>query len=391
MFELPRKNITRADKREARKSNAFFNPFIQPKLTINKPGDAYEQEADAVADKVMRMKDNEGVNQAFFKPAISSVSRKCAACEAEDNELQRKENSTGSSVGASTENYINSLSGGRSLNENERSFFEPRMGYDFSNVRLHTDAAASESAKDINALAYTHGNDIVFDANQYAGDTESGKHLLAHELTHVVQQSGLQRKTIQRANPPGWDELHGYKHPGGATVRITHFTVQGAAADPFSGYVAKAKTMLQEHGLGIDVFEAGTINFPRALQDQDDVKQLRMEAHKKFQDKQNDDKARLPVISAVYSELKGFEAHNLAGQTISGTEWLPFVLLNTGSKSPDNVTLLHEIGHAANVPGAKDIEVGANDAVQNFMLYGTNRTDMLRNQVIAIAKAYFSG
>ncbi|MCW3107229.1 MAG: hypothetical protein JWQ09_1735, partial [Segetibacter sp.] len=63
----------------------------------------------------------------------------------------------------------------------------------------------------------------------------------------------------------------------------------------------------------------------------------------------------------------------------------------TGSKSPDNVTLLHEIGHAAKVPGPKDLEVGPNDAVQNFMLYGTNRTDMLRNQVIAIAQAYFSG
>jgi hypothetical protein len=81
----------------------------------------------------------------------------------------------------------------------------------------------------------------------------------------------------------------------------------------------------------------------------------------------------------------------LNGQTISGTEWLPFVLLNAGNKSADKVTLLHEIGHAANVPGLKDVEVKPTDVVQNFMLYGDNRTDMLKQQVIAIAKAYFSG
>ncbi|MCW3110298.1 MAG: hypothetical protein JWQ09_4804, partial [Segetibacter sp.] len=337
MFQITKKNTAAVDKSEnENRSYSFFKPFIQPKLTINEPNDAYEREADSVADQVMRMKDTESINETFFKPALSSVHRKC---EQEDTEVHRKENNEEPAVGASTETYINSLSGGRSLNENEKNFFEPRIGYDFSNVKLHTDSAANQSAKDINALAYTHGNNIVFAPGQYEPGTENGKHLLAHELTHVVQQSGLQRKTVQRANPPGWDQLHGYKHPGGATVRITHFTVQGAASDPFSGYVSKARTMLQEHGLGIDVYEAGTINFPRPLQDQDDVKQLRMEAHKKFQDKQNDDKARLPAISAVYSDLKGFEAHNLTGQTISGTEWLPFVLLNTGSKSPDNVTL----------------------------------------------------
>jgi hypothetical protein len=119
--------------------------------------------------------------------------------------MQRKEiNSEAQTTSAQTEEYINSLSGGRPLSKDERSFFEPRMGYDFSGVRLHTDSIAAKSAQSVNALAYTSGNNIVFSNEQYSPDTDSGKRLLAHELTHVVQQNSgkVQPKLIQRDPPP---------------------------------------------------------------------------------------------------------------------------------------------------------------------------------------------
>lgn len=78
--------------------------------------------------------------------------------------------------------------GGRALDPPTRQFMESRMGHDFSDVRVHTDAKAADSARSLNAQAYTVGNDIVFQGGAYAPDTEPGRHVLAHELTHVVQQ-----------------------------------------------------------------------------------------------------------------------------------------------------------------------------------------------------------
>lgn len=80
-----------------------------------------------------------------------------------------------------------------------RTFMEPRFGHDFSDVRVHTDAAAAESARQINALAYTVGRDIVFESGQYAPETLAGQKLFAHELTHVRQQSSA--PNISRQEP----------------------------------------------------------------------------------------------------------------------------------------------------------------------------------------------
>ena len=85
---------------------------------------------------------------------------------------------------------LQQLSGtGKSLSPKEKYFFEPRFGFDFSSVQLHTDTKANESARAINALAYTHGNHIVFGKDQYQPASNEGKKLIAHELTHVIQQS----------------------------------------------------------------------------------------------------------------------------------------------------------------------------------------------------------
>ncbi len=149
-----------------------------------------EQEADNIANAVMQSR-SEVQPQSFFL-----LQRKCAHCE-EEEKLQRKEDNAGETkTHSSTENYINTLSGGKPLGEEEKSFFEQRIGYDFSNVRVHNDSTANASAKEVNALAYAHGNHIVFGANEYQPATDDGKKLIAHELTHVVQQGNKQ--TVQR-------------------------------------------------------------------------------------------------------------------------------------------------------------------------------------------------
>ncbi len=121
------------------------------------------------------------------------VRRKCAAPEAEDN-VQRKE--SGNSEAPSVVSDAINSSGSR-MDVGTQSFMENRFGYDFNNVKIHNDSLAATSAESINALAYTSGNDIVFNRGQYSPDTGSGKKLLAHELIHVVQQN----TSIQSKNP----------------------------------------------------------------------------------------------------------------------------------------------------------------------------------------------
>lgn len=85
---------------------------------------------------------------------------------------------------------------GQPLDAATRSFMEPRFGHDFSGVRVHTDARAAESARAVNALAYTVGRDVVFGAGQHQPQSSAGQRLMAHELAHVVQQSGSEQNNL---------------------------------------------------------------------------------------------------------------------------------------------------------------------------------------------------
>jgi hypothetical protein len=161
---------------------------VQTKLTVNQAGDPHEQEADRVADQVMRMPE-------------PSMSRKCAQCEEDEKKLQRKEAGAGPVVAPSIVHDVLS-SPGRPLESVTREFFEPRLGRDFSDVRVHTDSGAAESTRAVNALAYTVGRDIVFGGGQYRPGTASGDRLLAHELAHVVQQGSASHAVVARQTPP---------------------------------------------------------------------------------------------------------------------------------------------------------------------------------------------
>ncbi len=152
-------------------------------VAVSQPGDRSEQEADRVAAQVMRMPSGPLVPAS---PAPTEVS----------------------STAHATAELPSLADGGHPLSRGDRAFFEPRLGHDFSRVRIHAGARAAEAAEAVQAQAFTIGHDIAFGAGRYVPETEDGKRLLAHELVHVVQQdrSGsdaqLQRQTRPLPPPP---------------------------------------------------------------------------------------------------------------------------------------------------------------------------------------------
>jgi hypothetical protein len=170
---------------------------MQTKLPVSTPGDQYEREADRVADQVMRMPDS--ILQSQGKASAHGPS------DWEHPQIQRQANGQGGAEVAS--DFTSRLGSGMPLDTASRSYFEQRFGRDFGNVRVHSDATAARSAREVNAQAYTVGHDIVFDTGRFSPGTDEGRRLLAHELTHVVQQdavSGATRKatTAQRQPNP---------------------------------------------------------------------------------------------------------------------------------------------------------------------------------------------
>ncbi|MFT4016066.1 MAG: DUF4157 domain-containing protein [Agriterribacter sp.] len=195
-----KKHIIPNDKAPCR-NTAFF----QSKLTINQPGDKYEQEADTVAEQVMR---TPGENkQMFFQPQITpinTIQKKCAHCEEEENKVQMKSNGDVTAAEAPAVVHDAIKNTGNPLDAVTKSFMESRFGYDFSDVHIHNDTLAHQSSSAINAKAYTSGNHIVFGAGEYQPATNAGKQLLAHELTHVVQQNNDISRQVQRVPCSGY-------------------------------------------------------------------------------------------------------------------------------------------------------------------------------------------
>ena len=188
----------------------FESDFIQGKLIIGKPNDKYEQEADRVADEVMRMpepqvqrqsEEDEEEEMIQTKPIGDQITpliqRQVEPEEEEEAEPEKEEEETIQTkseeqtpqVTSSLESKINALQGGgQPLSRDTRNFFEPRFGHDFSNVKIHANSNANQLARSINAKAFTKGKDIVFGGGEYSPGSSKGKRLLGHELTHVVQQ-----------------------------------------------------------------------------------------------------------------------------------------------------------------------------------------------------------
>jgi len=172
---------------DARVCSAFPRLALQRKLAIGAVNDPLEHEADRVAEQVMRMPASATVPRA----SPLQLSRKCAECEEEKGKLQRK--SAGQPAPQTAPPVVHEVlrSPGQPLDAATRAFFEPRFGRGFSDVCVHVGAEAAASARAVNALAYTVGHDVVFGENHYGPRSPEGKRLLAHELAHVAQQTGV--------------------------------------------------------------------------------------------------------------------------------------------------------------------------------------------------------
>ena len=225
-------------------SNIIRKTHIQPKLEIGKPDDPYEREADSMAEKVMKApaKTNTIQKQVEEEPVQAKIQRQ--AEEEEDTvqaRIQRQAEKEKEPVQAKIQRQVeeeeetvqariqrqaekeeepvkakiqmqrdtaestnsnlstrlrNTKSSGSAISNVTRNFMEDQFNADFSNVRIHTDRKAVGLSNELGAQAFTHGNDIYFNEGKYNPETSGGRHLLAHELTHTIQQGAVRRKKI---------------------------------------------------------------------------------------------------------------------------------------------------------------------------------------------------
>jgi len=192
---------------------------VQPKLTVNPPDDQYEREADQVADaiaqapvsQVQRQAEEEEEEKVQTKAVDSRIPQaiqlqaeeeeekvqtklqRQAAPEEDEEKVQTRATDSGvPEVTQNLEERINAARGsGEALPGSVRASFEPHLGRDFGDVRVHRDSEADNLSRDLGAKAFTTGKDIFFRNSDYQPDSDDGKRLLAHELTHVVQQNAL--------------------------------------------------------------------------------------------------------------------------------------------------------------------------------------------------------
>jgi len=279
----------------------LHGPRLQPKLEVGAPNDACEQEADRVAEQVMRMPAPGG-----------SVQRMCSACS-EEQEVQRKpsqreayvrpegvvpeeepeeevrrspdspETAAGDGARPLRSGVEASIRGrlrqGEPLGGRQRSYFEPRFGASFAGVHLHTDTGAASLASQLNARAFTLGRDIFFGQGEYRPHQEEGQRLLAHELTHVVQQgSGTTSPTL--------------------APRIQRF---------MSPKVAKIKDLLSYGVFDWKITDAEAIEALTLLAGLPKIEQAELISDTKYLDRLRDNlpDARKPELAAIVAGVSG--------------------------------------------------------------------------------------
>lgn len=196
---------------------------VQPKLAMGSATDIFEQEADQVADAVVRMPENGSPRHSVRQDDVvrTKTEGEGGGDEPSTDELPEEEEEQRVSLKADVsgelplcddlDDRLQAVEGdGFPLGAGEKAFFEPRFGADLSRVRIQCDGKADELAGDLNADAFTVGHTIFFGKGQYQPETHLGKHLLAHELTHVLQQSNA-LSSVQRhcGGPEGQFDLPG--------------------------------------------------------------------------------------------------------------------------------------------------------------------------------------
>ncbi|MFA5253212.1 MAG: DUF4157 domain-containing protein [Methanoregula sp.] len=220
---------------------------IQASLRIGQPNDIYEQEADRVAHDIMRMPKH-GVQRQC------SPGSECPLKEKEEKPIQTKPAGSFSKIESLPDSFVSGLGSGQLLDPASRAYFEPRFGADFKDVHVLTGSGAEESAQEIGARAYTFGRNIVFGKNQFAPGSADGRQLLAHELTHVIQQSSGNSGTWGLSNTGHFSN----KDDTTTTIPVKE-NLTPSGPGPFSCYGSPAATIQRLSGsTGLSHHHAGT-------------------------------------------------------------------------------------------------------------------------------------
>jgi len=324
-------------KRNNPDSGTFFGPKIQKKLKTGAVGDKYEVEADHVADKVVNnnasggglLQSKEQVQQKPISETISSVQAKdmkeeesvqkksdkkeeekpvqkktdkkeeekpvqakCDACEKEDKvqkkdkkeeekPVQKKEQSSETEIqNNELEGKLDSSKdGGTGLDKKTKGEMESGFGADFSNVKIHTDSNAVHMSQELGAQAFTNGNDVYFNKGKYNPNSKEGKHLLAHELTHTVQQTGMvQKKSTLEDHPENLQNPENPHFKGNPPLEKANDNEMLISTGQKGLYVAELQKGLLETGQKLPNFGADgdfgseTRNAVIGFQDQNDLK-----------------------------------------------------------------------------------------------------------------------
>ena len=235
-------------------------PGIRAKLTISRPDDAEEQEADRVADQIMRMPEG-------AQPLEIPISRSTDAAGPGRGERGAQQGPLFRNAEAPVAAPAESLGvpprhRGRPLDPGPRNFFESRFGRDLGEVRIHTDAAAGDSARSIKARAYTYQDQVVFAGGQYAPEHEAGRRLLAHELAHFMQQGGS--RTRIRRSPDDVSRLNQMPlsaHRTRPHFTIAFYTVYAEATGDMPDFEKRIKTACLEsvETLNLDAGQQGAV------------------------------------------------------------------------------------------------------------------------------------
>lgn len=249
---------------------------IQTKLTVGQPNDIYEKEADAMADKVVQRMSDPGSEQVQQKSesgeaSAGMVQLKCAHCEEEEKKLQKKPDAGGGAgvAAPSIESAIQSSRGsGSPLPDGTRKQMESGFGTDFSGVRIHNDQSSAQLSQQLNAQAFTTGQDIYFNSGKYNTNHTAGQHLLAHELTHVVQQDSKQssakglKKSEAHAIRGSWQIATIFPDDHPPTDGNCHVYLGGRRIDHWSGIVPGMRHLYIDYyknSTDYGVIEAGPV------------------------------------------------------------------------------------------------------------------------------------
>lgn len=284
-------------KKESPANTSFFSSKIQKKIKTGEPGDKFEVEADNVADRVVNKTANhsngllqtkeEEIQKKPISKDITPLQKKEMKEEEpvqkkeEEEKVQKKEIQEEEPVQKKEEdekpvqkksnngtpeiqnnrvetNLSNSKNGGNRMDKTTKKEMESGFGADFSNVRIHTDDNAVKMSQELGAHAFTHKNDIYFNQGKYNPESKEGKHLLAHELTHTIQQEGLIPDRLQFTIGDG-NDLQSPRFSGDAVLEACLDNEQTLSSGSSGAAVALIQQALIDAGFPLPRFGADGI------------------------------------------------------------------------------------------------------------------------------------